>query len=161
MSATTNRRGILGLFAAAPIAAAANGSPSNVLGRTRTIALSVRGLDRASAAVRHAAAQARELAIPGISAAIERAHPLEAKIPADHAELIARLDAEPSIECLGSAEARAIAALAVVFPPEIAAYRSFAPHLRRRLYAELLMRKVRRAATGGPPPPPPQPGSGA
>lgn len=64
--------------------------------------------------------------------------------------------------CL-QAEARAQAALTTVFPPEIAAFRSFAPHVRRRLYAELLVREAEGLMRAGYTPPTPQasPGPGA
>ncbi|XYD09865.1 hypothetical protein R1A27_04765 [Methylobacterium sp. NMS12] len=54
-----------------------------------------------------------------------------------------------------STEARAIAAVALVYPPEIAAFRSFGAPMRRRLYAELLTRESARLAAAGEPPPMP------
>ena len=43
----------------------------------------------------------------------------------------------------------AIAAVALGYPPEIAAFRSFGAPMRRRLYAELLTRESVRLAAAG------------
>ncbi len=154
MSANPQRRRFLGLFAAAPLAAAAGVQPTSALGRARAMMLSVRADDRMSAAIGRLASQLRGPGIPGIGAAIERAHPLDPELPPDLAELVASLGTDPTgVLVQQAAEARAIAAAALVYPPEIAAYRSFGAPMRRRLYAELLTRESARFATAGEPPP--------
>ncbi|MBP2494676.1 MULTISPECIES: hypothetical protein [Methylobacterium] len=157
MSANPNRRGLLGLFAAAPIAAAASVQPASVLGRVRMMAAAGRFDALAPAALGRLADGTRGAGLPGIGAALERAHPLDASTPPDLLELVAGIGSEPArIEAQLTAEARAIAAVALVYPPEIAAFRSFGAPMRCRLYAELLTREsVRLAAASEPPPMPP------
>jgi len=164
MSADPHRRRLLGLFAAAPIAAAAGVQPVSALGRVRGMALRLQAEDRVSGALGQLAEQARGPGIPGIGAAIERAHPLDRDTPHALAELVSGLDSNPaSILAQQATEARAIAALALTYPPEIAAYRSYGAPMRRRLYAELLTRESERLAATGEPPPMPSasPGSDA
>jgi hypothetical protein len=145
MSANPDRRRLLGLFAAAPIAAVAGVQPASALGRVRGMALNLRADDHASAVLGRIAGQVRGPGIPGISAAIERAHPLDRDMPPTLGELVSDLDANPAgVLAQQAAEARTIAALALVYPPEIAAYRSFGAPMRRRLYAELLTRQSAR-----------------
>ncbi|MCX7333619.1 MAG: hypothetical protein NTV85_18925, partial [Hyphomicrobiales bacterium] len=81
--------------------------------------------------------------------------------PPDLLELVAGIGSEPArIEAQLTAEARAIAAVALVYPPEIAAFRSFGAPMRRRLYAELLTREYARLAAASEPPPMPAASSG-
>ena len=145
MSANPQRRRLLGLLAAAPLAATAGLRPVSALGRARAMSLNVGAEDRMSAAIGRLVEQVRGSGIPGIGAAIERAHPLDLDIePAStrFADLLADLDSNPaSIPAQRVAEVRAMAALALAYPPEIAAYRSFGAPMRRRLYAALLLRK--------------------
>lgn len=150
MSANPNRRGLLGLFAVAPIAAAAGVQPGSVLGRVRMMAATGRFDALAPAAMARLADDTRGAGLPGIGAALERAHPLDASTPPDLLELVAGIGSEPArIQAQLAAEARAIAAVARVYPPEVAAYRSFGPPMRRRLYAELLTRESARLAAAG------------
>ena len=154
MSANPHRRGLLGLFAAAPIAAAAGIQPGSVLGRVRMMAAAGRFDALAPAALVRLADGTRGAGLPGIGAALERAHPLDASTPPDLLELVAGIGSEPArIQAQLAAEARAIAAVALVYPPEIAAFRSFGAPMRRRLYAELLTRESARLATAGAPAP--------
>ena len=160
MSANPQRRRLLGLLAATPLAAAVGVQPTSALGRARTLSLGVGAEDRIGTALGGLKGHLRGPGLQGIGAAIERAHPLELDIePASHrfADLLAGLDSNPArILSQQAIEARAIAALALAYPPEIAAYRSFGAPMRRRLYAELLTREsVRLASAGEPPPTPP------
>jgi hypothetical protein len=159
MSANPDRRRLLGLFAAAPIAAAAGVQPASVLGRTGSISLKVGAVDFASGTLGRLAGKARSAEIPGIGAALERAHPLDAVTPPGMLDLVAGIGSDPvRIQAQLTAEARAIAAVALIYPPEIAVFRSFGAAMRRRLYAELLTREFERhAAAGEPPPVPPVP----
>jgi len=151
MSANPHRRGLLSLLAAAPLAAAAGVQPATALGRARAMMLSVRADDRMSAAIGRLTSQLRGPGIPGIGAAIERAHPLDPDLPSDLAELSASLGTDPTGALMQqAAEARAIAAAALAFPSEIAAYRSFGAPMRRRLYAELLTRESARVSRPNP-----------
>lgn len=150
MSANPQRRRFLGLFAAAPLAAAAGVRPASVLGRAGATSLSIRATDGISAQLAGLKSRIEgiEPSIAGVSAWLDRAHPLEFDIePASSrfSGLLSRLNANPaSIAAQQAAEARAIAALAPIYPPEIAAYRSFGAPMRRRLYAELLLRETAR-----------------
>ena len=147
MSANPHRRGLIGLFASASLAAAGGVTPTSAMRRARMLSLSVGAEDRASATLGRMAEHVRGAGIPGIGAAIERAHPLNPDTPSELAELAASVDSNPaSILAQQAAEARAIAALALAYPPEIAAYRSFGAPMRRRLYAELLLRESARLA---------------
>jgi len=128
MSTNLHRRRLLGLFAAAPIAAAATcASPAALaLGRLRP----------GFAGGRFAGA-ARSLA-----PALERALPLDVNVPASLTQIALGCESDaPAVLQRAEAEARAIATLALAYPPEIAAYRSFGAPMRRRLYAELLTRE--------------------
>lgn len=161
MSANPHRRGLLDLFAAAPIAAAAGVQPGSALGRVRMMAATGRFDALAPAALGRLADDIRGAGLPGIGAALERAHPLDASTPPDLLELVAGIGSEPErIHAQLSAEARAIAAVALVYPLEIAAYSSFGSPMRRRLYAELLTRETARLAAASEPPPMPPASSG-
>lgn len=150
MSASLNRRGLLGLFAAAPVAAAAGMEPASALGRARYLMRSGRISALTAASLGNVEGMTRGLGIGDVGASLERVNPLTPNTPPDLTELAARTGSEPAPALvLTTTEARAIAALAVVFPPEIAAYRSFGAPMRRRLFAELLARH------GGPPLPSP------
>lgn len=164
MSANPHRRGLLGLFAAAPIAAAAGVRPGSALGRVRMMVATGRFDALAPAALGRLADATRGAGMSGIGAALERAHPLDASTPPDLLELVAGIGSEPArIQAQLAAEAHAIAAVALVYPPEIAAYRSFGAAMRRRLYAELLTRESARLAAASEPPrmPPASPGPDA
>ncbi|MDH2313113.1 hypothetical protein [Methylobacterium brachiatum] len=164
MSADPHRRGLLGLFATAPIAAAAGVQPASALGRARAMSLSLDAGDHFSAALSRVQTQRRGPGLQGIDAAIERAHPLDADTPSNLAQLAAGIDADPlRVLEQQAVEARAMAALSLAFPSEIAAYRSFGAPMRRRLYAELLSREAERlrAASEPPPMPPASPGPDA
>ena len=161
MSANPHRRGLLGLLAAAPIAAAAGVQPGSVLGRVRMMAAAGRFDAPAPAALARLADGTLGAGLPGIGAALERAHPLDASTPPDLLELVASIGSDPArIQAQSSVEARAIAAVALVYPPEIAAFRSFGAPMRRRLYAELLTRESARLAAASEPPPMPPASSG-
>lgn len=147
MSANPNRRGLLGLFAAAPIAAAAGVQPASVLTRARTLSLRVGAKDWVTGAMARARENVTGPGLQGIEASIERVHPLDRELPPELADVFARLDTNPAwIQAQLVAEARAIAAVALAYPPEIAAFRSFGAPMRRRLYAELLTRESARLA---------------
>ncbi|MGU3664466.1 hypothetical protein ACLBX9_09810 [Methylobacterium sp. A49B] len=162
MSSNPQRRRLLGLFAAAPLAAAAGVPPG------RSGADLVRWL---SPGVAGSFTQERFAGLGRFADALDRTElaldiePRErlASIPDHLSRLAASLDSNPaSIRAQHAAEARAIAALALAFPPEIASYRSFGAPMRRRLYAELLTREsARLAAAGEPPPTPASPGPDA
>lgn len=139
MNASLHRRGLLGLFAAAPVAAAAGMKPASALGRARFLIRSGRISALTAASLGNVEGMTRGLGIADVGPALERANPLTPDMPPELTELVARIGTEP-IEASAqmALEARAIAALAVAFPPEIAAYRSFGAPMRRRLYAELL-----------------------
>lgn len=157
MSTDPQRRRLLGLFAAAPIAAAAGVQPASVLGRAGSLHLKVGAIDFASSQIAGLAKRVSGTEIPGIGAALERAHPLDASTPPDLLELVAGIGSDPArIQAQLKAEARAIAAVALVYPPEIAAFRSFGAPMRRRLYAELLTRESARLAAASEPPPMPR-----
>lgn len=157
MSANPHRRGLLGLFAAAPIAATAGVQLGSALGRVRMMAAAGRFDALAPAALARLADGTQGAGLPGIGAALDRAHPLDLDIePAStrFSSLLSRLDSNPaSIAARQAAEARAIAAVALVYPPEIAACRSFGAPMRRRVYAELLRRESARLAAAGEPSP--------
>ncbi|WP_267422690.1 hypothetical protein [Methylobacterium sp. GC_Met_2] len=146
MSANPHRRGLLALLGAGSAAMAASSVPATgrILGALRPgFAGDLRGAELARLA--------------SVGARIERVAPLDLAASPHLARLTAALDSNPaSIPKQQTAEARAIAALALAYPPEIAAYRSFGAPMRRRLYAELLTREsVRLTAAGVPPPMPP------
>lgn len=153
MTADPHRRRLLGLFAAAPIAAAAGMQPGTVLGRVRMMAASGRFDALAPAALGRLVDDTRGAGLPGIGAALDRAHPLDLDIrpaSARFSGLLSRLDSNPASSAAQlAAEARAIAAVALVYPPEIEAFRSFGAPMRRRLYAELLTRESVRLAAAG------------
>ncbi|WP_426315537.1 hypothetical protein ACN9MF_11490 [Methylobacterium fujisawaense] len=150
MSANPHRRGLLGLFAAAPIAAAAGAQPASVLGRAGAMSLKIGAVDFASSQVAGLTKRISSTELPGIGAALERVHPLDASTPPDLLKLVDSIGSDPArIQAQITAEARAIAAVALVYPPEVAVYRSFGAPMRRRLYAELLMRESARLAAAG------------
>lgn len=154
MSADPHRRRLLGLFASAPLAAAAGVQPASVLGRARMLSLRVGAQEWVTGAMARARENVTGPGLQGIEAAIERAHPLDRQLLPELADVFARLDAKPAaVEAQLAAEARAIAAVALVYPPEIAAFRSFGAPMRRRLYAELLTRESARLAAAGEPSP--------
>ncbi len=165
MTADPHRRRLLGLFAAAPIAAASGARPAALaLNRARAMSLNLGARDHFSAALGRVQTQLRGPGLQGIDAAIERAHPLDAETPSNLAQLAAGIGADPLLVLEQQAvEARAMAALSLAFPSEIAAYRSFGAPMRRRLYAELLSREAERlrAASEPPPMPPASPGPDA
>lgn len=139
MSASLHRRGLLGLFAAAPVAAAAGMEPASALGRARFLMRSGRISALAAASLGNFEGMTRGLGIADVGPALERANPLAPDMPPEMTELVGRIGTDPAeVSAQMTMEARAIAALALVFPPEIAAYRSFGAPMRRRLYAELL-----------------------
>jgi len=155
MSASLHRRGLLGLFAATPVAAAAGMEPASALGRARFLMRSGRISALAAASLGNVEGMTRGLGIADVGPALERANPLTPDMPPEMTELVARIGNDPAeVSAQMAPEARAIAALAVAFPPEIAAYRSFGAPMRRRLYAELL------AKHGAPQPLPLPAGSG-
>lgn len=163
MSANPHRRRLLGLFAAAPLAAAAGVQPSHAgVGLLRRLNPGIAGdftRERFAGLGRFADA------LDGTGLVID-AEPLErlVDVPDHLTRLAAGLDSNPaSILAQQLAEARAIAALALAYPPEIAAYRSFGAPMRRRLYVELLTRESERlaAASAPPPMPPASPGPDA
>ncbi|MGX9980295.1 hypothetical protein [Methylobacterium fujisawaense] len=161
MSANPHRRGLLGLFAAAPVAAAAGVQPASVFSRARSMSLKIGAVDFASSQVTGLAKRVSSTELTGIGAALERAHPLDASTPPDLLELVAGIGSEPArIQAQITAEARAIAAVALVYPAEVAAYRSFGAPMRRRLYARLLARESARLAAASEPPPMPPASSG-
>lgn len=146
MSANPQRRRRLGLLAATPLAAAAGAAPSptgaSLLRRLSPGFAGDFSRERFAGLSRFADALDRtELTLD-----IEPAERL-VSIPDHLSRLAAGLDSNPaSITAQQATEARAIAALALVYPPEIAAYRSFGAPMRRRLYAELLTRESARLA---------------
>ena len=137
MTAAMPRRSLLAILGLAPAVAASGASPAAVLGR-------VRGLSGGHLIGRVAALEGNTL----LGAAGASDPTLAPEAFAGFLEGGAGLGASAGI-------ARALAARAVSFPPEIAAYRSFAPHLRQRLYRELLEREAARlgATSAGSPPP--------
>ncbi len=148
MSASLNRRGLLGFLAVAPIAAAADGAiPSwPALARLRP----------GFAGGRYAGAATR--------LAVERAAPFKAEIPASLARLSAGVESDVgSVPARMAVEARTIAALAATFPAEFAAHRSFGAPMLRRLYAAQLAREAAQLTPQAEPPPTPPapPGPGA
>lgn len=150
MSADPHRRRLLGLLAATPIAAAAGVQPASVLGRAGTMTLKIGAVDFASSALGSLGESVRSIDIPGIGAALERVHPLDASTPPELLKLVDGIGTDPArIQAQLAAEARAIAAVALVYPPEIAAFRSFGAPMRRRLYAEMLTRESARLAVAG------------
>ena len=156
MSANPQRRRLLGLLAATPLAAAAGAAPApagaSLLRRLSPGFASDFSRERFAGLGRFADTLDRtELTLD-----IEPSERL-ASIPDRLSRLAAGLDSNrASTLAQRTTEARAIAALALVYPPEIAAYRSFGTPMRRRLYAELLTREsVRLAAAAEPPPTPP------
>ncbi|MCJ2102420.1 hypothetical protein [Methylobacterium sp. E-046] len=154
MSTNPHRRSLIGLFASASLAGVAGVTPTSAMRRARMLSLSVGAEDRASATLGRMAEHVRGAGIPGIGAAIERAHPLNPDTPPELTELATSVDSDPaSILARQAAEARMITALVVVFPPEIAAYRSFGAPMRRRLYAELIARESARLMAASPSPP--------
>ena len=159
MNANPQRRRLLGLFAAAPLAAAAGVQPASVLSGARMHALRVGTEDRVGPALGRLREQLAGPGLEGIEAAIDRAYPLalDSELAAGRlAQLVANLDGDPTgVLAQQAIEARAIAALAPAYPPEITAYRSFGAPMRRRLYAELLTRESMRLASAGEPPPTP------
>lgn len=158
MSANPHRRRLLGLFATAPIAAAAGVQPASVLGRARAMSLRVRGADRFSPVLGRFADELRGVPLPPAGEDLmELALALDTKpAPGRIADLVVSLGTDPgTVLAQQAAQARAIAALELAFPPEIAAYRSFGAPMRRRLYAELLTRESERLATASSPRMPP------
>ena len=151
MSANPNRRGLLGLFAAAPLVAA-GGQPRSALAQFRFLSATGRLDGYAASVMGKVQGVMTGEGIAGIGAALERATPLDTATPPELERLAGRLDEpRPTPRESELAEIRAIAALAIIFPPEIAAYRSFAPHLRRRLYADMLLRRARLLTLAEPP----------
>ena len=155
MSANPQRRRLLSLFAAAPLAAAA-GVPVGPTGAGL--------LRRLSSGFASSFTDERLVGLGRFADALDRTEltldtdPRErlAAVPDHLARLAASPDSNPaSMPARQATEARAIAALALTFPPEIAAYRSFGAPMRRRLYAELLLRESARLSTEGEPPPTP------
>ncbi|WP_267355694.1 MULTISPECIES: hypothetical protein [unclassified Methylobacterium] len=152
MSANPQRRHFLGLLAATPLAAAAGAPPgpagAGLLRRLSSGSAGDFSQERFAGLSRFAEALDRTT----IELDIEPAERL-ASIPNHLSRLAAGLDSNhASIAAQQADEARAIAALALVYPPEIAAYHSFGAPMRRRLYAELLVREsMRLAAANGSP----------
>lgn len=155
MSADPHRRMLLGLFAAAPIAAAAGVPPGHAgAGLLRRFSPVIAGDFTRE---RFAGLERFADALDGTGLALD-AEPLGrlVDVPDRLTRLAAGLDSNPaSIPMQQVAETRAIAALALAFPSEIEAYRSFGAPMRRRLYAELLTRESERLAAAGEPPPMP------
>lgn len=152
MSANPQRRRLLGLFAAAPIAAAAGVRPTSTLGRAGAMSLSVRADDRFSAVLGRLAGQLQDTALPAAGEDLtELALGLDIMPRAVTPSGLLRWAQLGSPATSSASEARAIAALALAYPPEIAAYRSFGAPMRRRLYAELLTRESERMAAAGAP----------
>ncbi|MFB0491267.1 hypothetical protein ABIE45_003853 [Methylobacterium sp. OAE515] len=155
MSANPDRRRLLGLIAATPLAAAAGAPPTAArAGLLRRLSPGFAGgfsRERLAGLGRFADELDRtefvlDTAPSGrLAAAAARLTELDTGFGADPAVVLAQQ----------AAEARAIAALALVYPPEIAAYRSFGAPMRRRLYAELLTRESARLAAASEPPPMP------
>lgn len=163
MSANPQRRRLLGLLAATPLAAAAGAAPApagaSLLRRLSPGFASDFSRERFAGLGRFADALDRT----DLTLDIEPSERVSV-IPDHLSRLAAGLDSNRASTLAQQAtEARAIAALALVYPPEIAAYRSFGAPMRRRLYAELLTRESERlAALSEPPPTPPaSPGSDA
>lgn len=155
MSANPHRRGILGLLAATPLAAA-SGAATGPAGASL--------LRRLSPGFAGDFSRERFAGLGRFADALDRTEltfdiePAErlASIPDHLSRLAAGIDSNRTgIPAQRAAQARAIAALAFAYPPEIAAYRSFGAPMRRRLYAELLARESERLATIAEPPPTP------
>ena len=142
MSAKPNRRSILALFGAGSAAAAASGASP--------VGLAFGRLHPGIAGRRFAGAAEH------LAPVVERALPLDPQIPATLVRLTLGLESDAgAVPTRMAAEARAVAALALVFPPAIATPRSFGPPMRQRLYAELLARESERLASLSEPPPTP------